>query len=149
MLQSLYFNDFSVGQKFVSKGRTVTEADVVNFSDLSWDHNSLHTNQDYAKDSPYGRRIAHGILGIAMHAGLTSHLTADSILALMDLNWSFKKPIFIGDTIHVEQAVTEMRQLSDGTRGVLTFAKDIINQDGEIVQQGEVTVMLAVRPNPS
>ncbi|MCF8033237.1 MAG: MaoC family dehydratase N-terminal domain-containing protein [Desulfarculaceae bacterium] len=145
MLDTLFFDDFTVGQKFVSKGRTVTEADVVNFSDLTWDHNSLHTDEEYAKDSRFGRRIAHGILGIAMHAGLTSYLTADSIVALMGLNWKFKKPIFIGDTIHVEQTVKEMRPLPDGARGVLTFAKDVVNQDGEIVQQGEVTVLLAMK----
>ncbi|MEW5912582.1 MAG: MaoC/PaaZ C-terminal domain-containing protein [Thermodesulfobacteriota bacterium] len=145
MLDTLYFDDFSLGQKFVSKGRTVTEADVVNFSSLSWDHNSLHTDEEYARRKPYQRRIAHGILGIAMHAGLTSYLTADSILALLHLSWDFKKPIFIGDTIHVEQTVQEMRPLSDGARGVLAFAKEVINQDGEVVQQGQVKVLLAMR----
>ncbi|RJX36014.1 MAG: dehydratase [Desulfarculus sp.] len=145
MFDSLYFDDFSLGQKFISKSRTVTEADLVNFAAVTWDHNSLHTDAEYAKQTPYKKRIAHGILGIAMHAGLTSHLTADSILALLSLSWDFKKPVFIGDTIHVEQIVKEMRQLSDGSRGVLTFAKKVINQNGEVVQQGLVTVLLAMR----
>lgn len=145
MFDSLYFDDFSLGQKFISKGRTVTEADLVNFTAVTWDHNSIHTDAEYAKETPYGKRIAHGILGIAIQAGLTSHLTGDSILALLNVNWNFKKPVFIGDTLHVEQWVKEMKALPDGKRGVLTFEKEIINQDGEVVQQGLITVMLALR----
>lgn len=145
MFDSLYFNDFSKEQKFVSKGRTITEADIVNFSALTWDHNSIHTDRAYAEQTSFKARIAHGILGIAVQAGLTSHLTADSILALLNVNWTFEKPVFIGDTIHVEQTVQEMRALSDGKRGVLTFSKNIINQNGEVVQKGLITVMLAIR----
>lgn len=147
MLDSLYFDEFSQGQKFISKARTVTEADVVNFSNLTWDHNSLHIDKEYAKGTAFGRRIAHGIMGIAFQAGLTSFLTEKSIIALLNINWNFNKPVFIGDTIHVEQTVEEMRKTSDGRRGVLTFKKELINQDNDAVQNGLITVLLAIREN--
>jgi acyl dehydratase len=145
MIQSLYFDDFHVGQKFVTKARTVTEADVVNFAALTWDHNQLHTDAEYAASSMYGTRIAHGLLGVAIHTGLASRLTEQSILALLELTWEFRLPLFIGDTIHVEQVVREMREDKEKDRGILTFEKEIINQRGEVVQAGTTTVLLAKR----
>ena len=145
MAASLYFDDFHVGQKFVTKARTVTEADVVNFAGLSWDHNQLHTDAEYAAGTGFGRRIAHGILGIAIHSGLAYQLTEESILAFLELTWQFKRPIFIGDTIHVEQVVKEMRDTSKEDRGILTFEKELINQHREVVQTGTTTILLAKR----
>lgn len=145
MIKSLYFDDFYVGQKFVTKARTVTEADVVNFAALSWDHNQLHTDAEYAAKTIYGKRIVHGLLGIVIHAGLAYQLTEESILAFLELKWQFKLPIFIGDTIHVEQVVKEMCEDSKKDRGMLTFEKEIINQRNEVVQTGTTTVLLAKR----
>jgi acyl dehydratase len=145
MAASLYFDDFHVGQKFVTKARTVTEADVVNFAGLSWDHNQLHTDAEYAAGTGFGRRIAHGILGIAIHSGLAYQFTEESILAFLELTWQFKLPIYIGDTIHVEQVVKEMRDTSKEDRGILTFEKEIINQHKEVVQTGTTTILLAKR----
>jgi acyl dehydratase len=145
MMTSLYFDDFHVGQKFVTRARTVTEADVVNFAGLSWDHNQLHTDAEYAARTGFGRRIAHGILGIAIHSGLAYQLTEDTILAFLELTWQFKQPIYIGDTIHVEQVVKEMRDTSKEDRGILTFEKEIINQHKEVVQTGTTTILLAKR----
>lgn len=143
--RSLYFDDFHVGQRFVTKGRTVTEADVVNFAALTWDHNQLHTDAEYAAGTYYGKRIAHGLLGIAIHAGLAYQLTEDSILAFLELKWQFKLPLFIGDTIHVEQVVKEMREDPKKDRGILTFEKEVINQRNEVVQAGTTTLLLAKR----
>jgi len=145
VIKSLYFDDFYVGQKFVTKARTVTEADVVNFAALSWDHNQLHTDAEYAAKTIYGKRIVHGLLGIVIHAGLAYQLTEESILAFLELKWQFKLPIFIGDTIHVEQVVKEMCEDSKKDRGMLTFEKEIINQRNEVVQTGTTTVLLAKR----
>ena len=143
--RSLYFDDFHIGQQFITKSRTITEADVVNFAGLSWDHNQLHTDAVYAAGTQFGKRIAHGLLGVIAHAGLSYQLTEDSILALLELNWQFKGPIFIGDTIHVEQQVKEMRESSTGDRGVLKFEKKVLNQRGEVVQTGTTTILLAKR----
>jgi acyl dehydratase len=145
IIKSLFFEDFSVGQRFVTKARTVTESDVVNFACLTWDHNQLHTDAEYAAATPYGKRIAHGILGIAIHSGLAYQLTEESILAFLGLTWEFKLPIYIGDTIHVEQVVKELRETSNGDRGILTFEKEIINQRDEVVQTGTTTILLAKR----
>ena len=145
IVRSLYFEDFSVGQKFVTKARTITEADVVNFAGLSWDHNQLHTDAEYAASTLYGKRIAHGLLGVIAHAGLSYELTEDSILALLELTWQFKAPIYIGDTIHVEQIVKNLRESNAGDRGILTFEKEVLNQKDEVVQTGTTTILLAKR----
>ena len=145
IVRSLYFEDFCVGQKFVSKARTLTEADIVNFAGLSWDHNQLHTDAEYAGQTPYGKRIAHGLLGVVAHAGLTYQLTEDSILALLELSWKFHLPIYIDDTIRVEQTVKEVRESSKGDRGILTFDKEVKNQADEVVQTGTTTILLAKR----
>ncbi|CAB1068714.1 hypothetical protein JY97_04910 [Alkalispirochaeta odontotermitis] len=143
IVRSLYFDDFQVGQKFVSKARTLTEADIVNFAGLSWDHNQLHTDAEYAGQTQYGKRITHGLLGVVAHAGLTYQLTEDSILALLELNWKFHLPIYIGDTIHVEQTVQNLRESATGSRGILTFAKEVKNQKAEVLQTGTTTILLA------
>ena len=145
MSPSYYFDDFSVGQKFVTNARTITEADVVGFAALSWDHNPLHTDSEYAATTGYGRRIAHGLLGTVMHSGLAYQITEKSILAFLELTWRFKLPLYIGDTIHVEQVVKEIRESSKPDRGILTFEKQVINQRGEVVQTGTTTVLLAKR----
>lgn len=145
IVRSLYFDDFHVGQQFVSKARTLAEADIVNFAGLSWDHNQLHTDAEYAGQTPYGKRIAHGLLGVVAHAGLTYQLTEDSILALLELNWKFHLPIYIGDTVRVEQTVKYLRESSTGDRGILTFEKEVKNQTNDVVQTGTTTILLAKR----
>ena len=145
IIPSLFFDDFHLGQKFITRARTITESDVINFAGLSWDHNQLHTDKEYAGSTRFGERIAHGLLGVIIHAGLSYQLTEDSILGLLELSWKFKAPIFIGDTIHVEQRVEDLRESSQGDKGVLTFDKNIINQKGEVVQTGKTTLLLAKR----
>jgi acyl dehydratase len=145
IFKSLYFDDFFMGQKFVTKARTITETDVVNFAALSWDHNRLHTDAEYAASTKYGQRIAHGLLGTIIHSGLAYQLTEESILAFIGLTWQFKLPIYIGDTIHVEQVVKEMRESSKPDRGILTFEKEMFNQRGEVVQTGTTTILVAKR----
>lgn len=145
IVRSLYFDDFQVGQKFVSKSRTITETDIVNFAGVSWDHNQLHTDAEYAAQTQYGKRIAHGLLGVVAHAGLSYQLTEDSILALLELNWKFHLPIHIGDTIHVEQTVRDLRESATGDRGILTFEKEVKNQEDDVVQTGTTTILLARR----
>ena len=145
IVRSLYFEDFTVGQKFVTKARTITEADIVNFAGMSWDHNQLHTDAEYAASTLYGKRIAHGLLGVIAHAGLSYELTEESLLALLELTWQFKAPIYIGDTIHVEQTVKNLRESRSADRGILTFEKALINQKDEVVQTGTTTILLAKR----
>jgi len=146
-MPAMYFDDFQIGQEFVTKARTVTEADVVNFAALSWDTNQLHTDLEYARKTPFGERIAHGMLGIVIHSGLSQMLgiMEGTIIAFMNMTWNFHLPIRIGDTIHVVQRVKEMRETSQPDRGILTFEKELKNQKGERVQTGTTTVLMARR----
>ena len=146
-MKPLYFEDFHVGQEFITKARTVTEADVVNFAALSWDTNQLHTDAEFASKGAFGERIAHGMLGIVIHSGLSQMLgiMEGTILAFLGMTWRFHLPIRIGDTVHVVQRVKEMRESSKEDRGILTFEKELVNQRDEIVQTGTTTVLLAKR----
>jgi len=146
-----FFEDFHVGQEFVTKARTVTETDVVNFAALSWDTNQLHTDMEYAKKSIFGERIAHGMLGIVIHSGLSQMLglMEGTILAFLEMTWKFHLPIKIGDTVHVVQRVKEMRETSQDDRGIIVFEKELVNQDGEVVQTGTTTVLLARKRSKS
>jgi len=146
-MEALYYENYHVGREFVTKSRTVTEADVVNFAALSWDTNALHTDAEFAKKTPFGERIAHGMLGIVIHSGLSQMLgiMEGTLLAFLGMTWSFELPIKIGDTFHVVQRVKEMRETSKADRGLITFEKEVVNQRGEIVQRGTTTVLVARR----
>ncbi|OIP92809.1 MAG: dehydratase [Syntrophaceae bacterium CG2_30_58_14] len=144
---ALYYEDFQIGQTFITKSRTVTEADIVNFAALSWDTNPLHTDREFAAKTVFGERIAHGMLGLVIHAGLSQMLgiMEGTLIAFLGMTWSFQKPIRIGDTVHVVQRVKEMRKTTKEDRGVITFDKELVNQKGEIVQKGTTTVLMARR----
>src|SRR3990172_401500 len=107
----LYFEDLRIGDQFVSPGRTITEADVTLFAGLSGDYNPLHTDEEFAKQTPFGRRIAHGLLGLSMAVGLASRLGLfdGTGIGFLGLEWSFVGPIFLGDTIRARFAVEEKR----------------------------------------
>ncbi|MCB2190785.1 MAG: MaoC family dehydratase N-terminal domain-containing protein [Deltaproteobacteria bacterium] len=143
-MNPMYFDDFEVGQEFVTKARTVTEADIVNFAALSWDTNPLHTDAEFAAQSQFGERIAHGMLGLVIHAGLSQQLGTleGTLVAFLGMTWQFHHPIKIGDTIHVVQRVKELRETSQADRGVLTFEKEVINQRYQVVQSGTTTVLM-------
>lgn len=146
-MTALYFDDYHVGQEFVTKARTITEADVVNFAAISWDTNPLHTDAEFARKSVFGERIAHGMLGIVVHSGLSQMLgiMEGTLLAFLGMSWQFHIPIRLGDTVHVVQRVKEMHEGTKPDRGVLTFDKELVNQKGEIVQTGTTTVLLKKR----
>jgi acyl dehydratase len=144
-MKALYYEDFHAGQEFVTRARTVTEADIVNFAALSWDTNPLHTDREFAARTIFKERIAHGLLGVVIHSGLSQILgiMEGTLLAFLGMTWEFLGPIRIGDTVHVVQRVKEMRDTSKADRGLVTFQKELINQRGEMVQKGTTTVLLA------
>jgi len=149
MQVGLFFDDFKVGDLFVTKGRTITEADIANFAGVSGDFNQLHTDEEFAKKTIFGRRIAHGLLGLAVSSGLSQSLRImeGTLMAFLGLTWDFLKPIFIGDTVHLEMKVAEMKDTSKGDRGILTFECELINQNGEVVQKGTRKLMLKRKPS--
>src|SRR5689334_10938587 len=95
-----YFEDLEVGHSWKSNRRTVTETDIVQFAQLSGDFNPLHVDEIFAKTTIFGKRIAHGLLGLSISSGLQASEPPWLVMAFMGLEWRFTKPIFIGDTIH-------------------------------------------------
>jgi 3-hydroxybutyryl-CoA dehydratase len=132
---SHYFEDFAEGTVHESRGRTVTEADIVNFAGLSGDFVELHTNEEFAKKSPFGRRIAHGALVFSISTGLMTqmNLVNDTVIAFYGMDkLRFTGPVFIGDTVRVVKRVTELKA-KDEERGVITFETQVLNQRNEAV----------------
>jgi acyl dehydratase len=142
------FEDLKVGQEFTSPGRTVTEADIVIFAGLSGDYNVLHTDAEHMKSSIFGERIAHGLLGLSIQQGLASRGEPGAAHGLLSgLKWKFKGPIKIGDTIHVLSRITAKKDGPDAGRGLVTVERQLLNQRGEVVQEGE-TEHLVERQKP-
>jgi acyl dehydratase len=141
---ALYFNDFYVGQSWTSPARTITDADLANFAGVSGDFNPLHTDEEFAKTTPFGGRIFHGPGVFAVATGLESRLglKEGTAIAFLGMNWNLKAPVLVGDTIHVEQAVGEVRpSKSKPDRGIVTFDVRVVNQRGETCQDGQWFVM--------
>ncbi len=142
-----YFEDIRIGDEYLSPGRTVTEADIVAFAGLSGDYNVLHTDAEFMKSSIFGERIAHGLLGLAISSGLGTRALPRpfATLAFLGLRWRFKAPIKIGDTIKVRIQVTEKRETSKPDRGIVVLQRSVLNQRGEVVQEGETDIMVERR----
>jgi acyl dehydratase len=141
-----FFDDIAVGEEFESPGRTVTETDIVLFAGLSGDYNVLHTDAEFMKQSIFGERIAHGLLGLAIQAGLFTRATQPfATMAFVGLRWKFKGPIKIGDTIRVRAKVLAKKETSKPDRGVITLDRKVLNQRGEVVQEGETDLMVERR----
>ncbi|TNE89248.1 MAG: dehydratase [Deltaproteobacteria bacterium] len=143
MARGQYFSEFSVGDVFESVGRTVTEADVVHFAGISGDFNPLHTDATFAEKTPFGQRIAHGMLAASISTGLgqTLGIFEGTTMALMSQTFVYKAPVFFGDTIRLRLTVEDTKASSKGGKGVVTFASDIVKQDGEIAVAGSWTVL--------
>jgi acyl dehydratase len=131
----MYFEDYTLGEIRTSRGRTVTEADIVNFAGLSGDFVELHMNEEYARRGPYGRRIAHGALIFAISTGLMTQMMPhhEAIVAFRGLDQlRFLAPVFIGDTVHVTKKTVD-KQSNDGVRGLVFFETTVLNQEGKAV----------------
>jgi acyl dehydratase len=145
--RGLYFEEFEIGLEIQTAARTITETDIVNFAGLSGDFNFIHTNAEAAKDSPFGQRVAHGMLvasiatGLAVQQGFIDGTT----LAFRELTWKFTKPVFIGDTIQVLVKVTETKAMSKLGGGLVTFDARVVNQNGEAVHKGEWRMLIKSR----
>lgn len=145
----MYFEEFQSGQKIVTVGRTITEGDLVNFAGLSGDFNLIHTDAEYSKTIPFGQRIAHGLLGVAIASGLayrTGILEGTTIAFREIRDWRFVKPVFIGDTIHVELNVSETKAIPRLKGGSVDILVDVQNQHGETVMKGTWTMLIVSKP---
>ena len=139
-----YFEEFTIGDQFISKGRTITETDVVNYAGFSGDYNPIHTDREFASCSAFGERIAHGMLGACVGIGLWCRLgiTEGTAIALLESNWKFTSPIRFGDTIHTVATILEKRSVSKPGRGIVNVGLDIVNQHGATAQKGTLVLMI-------
>jgi 3-hydroxybutyryl-CoA dehydratase len=142
----LFMDDVSKGQTWNSQGRTVTEADIVNFAGFSGDFNPVHVNHHFAKNTPFGKPIAHGLLGMALTSGLSINSPPMRTLAFIGIrDWQFLEPIYVGDTLHVRTQLLEKEIRSRGRRALLTWQREVVNQRGEVVQKGTTLTLVEGR----
>jgi acyl dehydratase len=141
-----FFDDFVVGEEYVTPGRTLTETDVVMFSAMSGDYNELHTSEAFGKTTPFGRRIGQGLLGLAVSHGLFFRLglVEGTAIAFLGIDsWKFEAPFFLGDTIRVKVQVAEKTpSRSKPDRGVIRFFFRVLKEDQTVIQSGFKTIMI-------
>ena len=137
--RGLTFDQFSVGDVFVCQARTVTEADTVNFAGVSGDYNPLHTDEEFGKTTPFGSRIAHGMLVAAIATGQANQLGVfeGTTIALMQQTLKYTGAVKFGDTVHLELKVAEKKESSKPDRGVVTFDATVLNQQSKAVIEGQ------------
>lgn len=142
----LYFDDLEVGREWESPGRTLTETDIVNFAGVSGDFNPIHMNREFAKETPFRQPIAHGLLVLAISSGLAAFSPPVRTLALMEMReWQFRAAVFINDTVRVRSRVVEKVRRARGRRGLVTWWRQIINQEGKVVQEGTTVTLVEGR----
>jgi len=145
----MFFEEFEVGQKITTMGRTVTETDVVSFAGLSGDYNQIHTDGAYAAGTPFGQRIAHGLCVMSIASGLVTltGVMEGTVLAFREIQeWKFSKPVFFGDTVHVETEVIETKAFPRLGGGAVIIKLNVLNQKAEVVQSGRWSVLMLSRP---
>ena len=148
--RGLYFEEFQPAQKIITAGRTVTEADVVNFAGLSGDYNQMHVDEAYSQKTTFGKRVAHGLLVVSIVSGLAvqTGVMEGTVMAFREINeWKFARPVFFGDTVHAVLEVREKKELRRIGGGSVTIELDVINQNDEVVMKGVWVVLIATRPN--
>ncbi len=142
-----YFEEFKIGQTMRTVGRTITEADIVNFAGLSGDYNRIHTDAVYAAQDTFGQRVAHGLLVQSIATGLAvqSGIIEGTVLAFRELSCKFSLPVFIGDTVHVQIEITDAKAFRRLGGGNITMKYNVINQDNKVVQRGDWVMLIKSR----
>ena len=144
-----HWDDFKVGEVLVTGRRTVDAGDVSRYAGLSGDFNPLHTDQEYARSTPFRGRIAHGLLVQSIASGLANQTAIfdGTIVAVLEMLIRYRAPVYPGDTIHIELRVGEKDPEPTARRGWVRFATSVLNQRGEVVTDGEwLTLMHRRRP---
>lgn len=143
----LYFEDMPIGSVRESAERVIVEEDVLRFADLSGDDNPLHVDSDYAKTTPFGQRIAHGLLGLSIASGLAwqTGFLVGTAEALIGVDWKFRAPIYMGDTVRLRAEVSQKKEMPRLGGGFVTFNATLLNQRGEAVQKGTWTLLVRSR----
>jgi acyl dehydratase len=148
--EDLWFEDFEKGQIQKTPGRTITETDMVNFAGISGDFNAIHMDAEFSKTGPFGQRVVFGLLVMSIASGLI--VQTGMVQGLQGgfreiRNWKFIKPVFIGDTIHVEYEITEKRLMARVRGGLIVLEQRIKNQRQETVMKGSWTAFVLSQPS--
>ena len=145
--RGMYFEEFGICDSVTTTARTVTEADIVSFSALSGDWNQIHCDAEFAKQGMFGERIAHGLLGLSIASGLAvrTGFIEGTVIAFMGLDWKFRAPIKIGDTIHARAQVAEVKAVPRLGGGIVTFNVEVLNQRSEVTQKGTWSMLVKVK----
>ena len=143
-LRGLAYEQWDPAAEYVTAARTVTEADVAAFAGLSGDFNPLHTDEEWAKTTPFRGRIAHGMLTAAMATGLVNGQGwfEGTTLALLEQVFRYKGPVKFGDTLHCVVKVAERKETSKPDRGVISYDVNVVNQEGKVVVESRWTCMM-------
>lgn len=148
-LKGMWFEEFEVGQQIITPGRTISEGDINAFAGLSGDYNQIHTNAEFAAGTPFGKRIAHGLLGLSIAEGLAvrTGFLEGTVIAFREINnWKFTSPIFIGDTVHAIVNIIETKAIPRLSGGSVTFEVSLKNQHDEVTMKGTWTALVASKP---
>lgn len=142
-----HYEDFRVGAEYRTAVRTIDDASIRAFADLSGDDNPLHLDDEYAATTAYKGRIAHGTLGLAVATGLVAdtHLSRGTLVAFVRLEWDFRAPLRPGDRVTAHVRVSEKRQTSRGDRGLVRLAVKLTDERGQVAQEGTWTILVRRR----
>lgn len=142
----LYYEDLNVGDEHLSTGRTVTETDVISFAGLSGDFNNMHIDEEFAKKTVFGTRVAHGLCVLSIASGLWFTMPRLATVAFMGLeDWRFSGAVKFGDTIRITRKLAEKKEHKRPSMGLLTFEVNVHNQNEEIVQKGKWVILVQRR----
>lgn len=143
-----YLEELNIGDRIITPARTITEADVVNYASLSGDWNPMHTDEEFARKTIFGKRVNYGMLTMVIAAGLVFRLGILDYhaLALLGLDIKWTLPVFIDDTIHCTAEIVENRPTRKPDRGILSLKITVFNQSQEPVAEAVQTFMYARKP---
>ena len=145
--KGFYLEDYEIGREYTSQGRTITEADVVNFAGVSGDFNPLHTDEEFGKANQFGKRIAHGALGFIISNGLNNQMgiAEGTTIAFIECTVKYTAPLLIGDTVHIVVTPTEVIHSSKPGKGILKQLVKLVNQDERVIMESNQTLMVKSR----
>jgi acyl dehydratase len=145
--RSFGFDELEIGQLFKSHGRTLTEADLTLFNMMTGDWHPIHADAEFASQTKIGQRMFQGTFGIALAVALSAGLArlANPVIAGLGIrDWSYKAPLFIGDTVHVELEIVDKRITSDGRRAVIGRKLHLLKSDRTVAQEGTADLMVSL-----
>ena len=144
-----YFEEFAVGEKITTEARTVNDGDIMTFAELTGDDNRIHTDAEFSKAGPFGRRVAHGLLGLSFTMGLAwkTGFLDGTVLAFREINeWTFIKPVFLGDRVRAHLTIAETKALPRIGGGSVVLQAELHNQGDEVCMRGKLSVLVMSKP---